>query len=173
MNSTATHPKPVATLTPLVPPTDPTQEYPMTTFELSDIDLDELATEPLAPDEPRRSGRDPDRPLDIGELVDVDESLEARAPVARCADGNGTMTGLFFSDHVVDIARAKAMCALCPLRLECLADALEREEPWGVWGGELISGGRIVANKRPCGRPPKNPRPEVVYDEMGPVAIPA
>ncbi len=65
------------------------------------------------------------------------------------------------------------MCALCPLRFACLADALEREEPWGVWGGELISGGRIVANKRPCGRPPKHPRPEVVYDEMGPVAIPA
>ena len=141
------------------------QEYPMNTLD----QLADFATEPLAPDEPRPPGRDPDQRLDAS----VDESLEARAPVARCADGNGTMTGLFFSDHVVDIARAKAMCALCPLRLECLASALEREEPWGVWGGELISGGRIVANKRPCGRPPKHPRPEIVYDEMGPVAIPA
>ncbi len=88
---------------------------------------------------------------------------------ARCADGNGTMTGLFFSDHIVDIARAKAMCALCPRRADCLAGALEREEPWGVWGGELLSGGRIIADKRPCGRPPKHPRPEIVYDEMGPV----
>ncbi len=144
---------------------DPNQEYPMNTLELAE--LDGLAAEPLAPDEPRPPGRDPDHD------ADADESLEARAPVARCADGNGTMTGLFFSDNVVDIARAKAMCALCPLRLDCLADALEREEPWGVWGGELLSGGRIVTNKRPCGRPPKHPRPEVVYDEMGPVAIPA
>ncbi|HSL72894.1 MAG TPA: WhiB family transcriptional regulator [Ilumatobacteraceae bacterium] len=95
----------------------------------------------------------------------------ARAPVARCADGHGTMTGLFFSDNVVDIARAKAMCGLCPLQASCLAGALEREEPWGVWGGELLSGGRIIANKRPCGRPPKHPRPAVVIDELGPVAV--
>ena len=94
-----------------------------------------------------------------------------RTPVARRADGHGTMTGLFFSDNVVDIARAKAMCGLCSLQASCLAGALEREEPWGVWGGELLSGGRFIANKRPCGRPPKNPRPPVVIDELGPVAV--
>jgi WhiB family redox-sensing transcriptional regulator len=92
-------------------------------------------------------------------------------PGARCADGHGTMTGLFFSDHIADIARAKAMCELCPLKASCLEGALERQEPWGVWGGELLSGGRIIANKRPSGRPPKHPRPEVVYDEMGPVGV--
>ncbi len=124
---------------------------------------------PLAPDSPRPPGRD----VSIEAAADesIDESLAARTPVARCADGNGTLTALFFSDHVVDIARAKAMCALCPLRFDCLQGALEREEPWGVWGGELLSGGRIIANKRPCGRPPKHPRPEVVYDEMGPVGV--
>lgn len=153
----------------------------MTTLDRTAVDLDELATDTLAPDERRPPGRDrdPEEPpvsLEIDDTeaeADTDESLAARAPVARCADGNGTLVGLFFSDNVIDIARAKAMCALCPLRIDCLADALEREEPWGVWGGELLSGGRIVTNKRPCGRPPKNPRPEVVYDEMGPVAIPA
>ena len=114
---------------------------------------------------------DPDilRPPDELRDETFDEPGAVRAPVARCADGNGTMVGLFFSDHVVDIARAKAMCALCPLQQQCLAGALEREEPWGVWGGQLLSGGRIIADKRPCGRPPKVPRPEVVYDEMGPV----
>ena len=107
-------------------------------------------------------------------LIEADEERPAqpvRDPAPRCADGNGTMTGLFFSDHVADIARAKAMCQLCGLKESCLAGALEREEPWGVWGGELLSGGRIIANKRPCGRPPKPPRPEVVYDEMGPVGV--
>jgi hypothetical protein len=104
----------------------------------------------------------------------LDEALEPRplkAPVARCADGHGTMVGLFFSDNIIDIARAKAMCGLCPLKATCLADALEREEPWGVWGGELLSGGRIIANKRACGRPPTRPRPEMVIDEMGPVGV--
>ena len=94
-----------------------------------------------------------------------------RAPVARCADGNGTMTGLFFSDNVIDIARAKAMCGLCPLQGACLSEAIERQEPWGVWGGELLSGGRVVTNKRACGRPPKHPRPEVIIDELGPVSV--
>ena len=85
----------------------------------------------------------------------------------RCADGNGTLTPLFFSDDLVDIGRAKAMCEKCALKANCLADAISREEPWGVWGGELLLNGRIVTSKRACGRPPKNPRPTVVYDEMG------
>ncbi|MFW2336250.1 WhiB family transcriptional regulator [Ilumatobacter sp.] len=101
------------------------------------------------------------------QLQPIDETLVSTVAVARCADGNGTLTPLFFSDHVLDIARAKAICARCALAESCLRDALEREEPWGVWGGELLSGGRIVANKRPGGRPPKRPRPPVIVDEFG------
>ncbi|MEJ7563170.1 MAG: WhiB family transcriptional regulator [Ilumatobacteraceae bacterium] len=86
-----------------------------------------------------------------------------RRPPARprCADGNGTLTPLFFSDDVIDIARAKAICAKCPLAVSCLSGAQERAEPWGVWGGELLLSGRIVRNKRPCGRrqaPPSRAR---------------
>ena len=115
--------------------------------------------------------REPDSPRPPGDASEPVVEQPARTPVARCADGHGTLSALFFSDNVIDIARAKAMCGLCPLRAECLAGALEREEPWGVWGGELLSGGRIIANKRPCGRPPKHPRPELVIDELGPVAV--
>ena len=104
---------------------------------------------------------------DIIQLQHVDEVSVSTKPIARCADGNGTLTPLFFSDHVLDIARAKAICGKCALRESCLADAIDREEPWGVWGGELLSMGRIVANKRPGGRPPKRPRPPVVVDELG------
>lgn len=30
---------------------------------------------------------------------------------------------------------AKALCARCPVQRECLDGALERDEPYGVWGG--------------------------------------
>lgn len=86
---------------------------------------------------------------------------------ARCADGNGTLTPLFFSDNILDIARAKAICGRCAIRSACLDDALQREEPWGVWGGELLSGGRVVVVKRPGGRPPTIQRAPVLVDEMG------
>lgn len=89
---------------------------------------------------------------------------------ARCADGNGTLSALFFSDDQIDIARAKAICSRCTQRAACLEAALEREEPWGVWGGELLDTGRIVVHKRPRGRPPKHARPPLVIDE---VPIPA
>jgi WhiB family redox-sensing transcriptional regulator len=95
----------------------------------------------------------------------VSDITAVRAP-ARCADGNGTLTPLFFSDDVIDIARAKAICAKCPRTATCLQDALDRAEPWGVWGGELLDNGRIVVHKRPRGRPPKHPRPVLVVDEV-------
>jgi len=98
------------------------------------------------------------------------DAVDERSVSARCADGNGTLTPLFFSDDLIDIGRAKAICGKCELAASCLAGALERQEPWGVWGGELLENGRIVANKRPCGRPPRRPRPELIIDEMGVVA---
>jgi len=88
---------------------------------------------------------------------------------ARCNDGAGTMTGLFFSEELQDIARAKAICAECPVIAPCLAGALARREPWGVWGGQLLLNGKILAQKRRRGRPPKHPRPE---DQLPEIPIP-
>jgi WhiB family redox-sensing transcriptional regulator len=48
----------------------------------------------------------------------------------------------------------------------CLAGALERAESWGVWGGQLLVDGVIVAIKRGRGRPPKHPRPQIIVDEV-------
>jgi WhiB family redox-sensing transcriptional regulator len=62
---------------------------------------------------------------------------------------------LWFSDAPVDLERAKALCAECPVRHACLTGALERREPIGVWGGQIFDNGRIVSYKRPRGRPPK------------------
>lgn len=102
---------------------------------------------------------------DTVETVIPETPVSVRAPQARCADGHGTLTHLFFSDDVMDIARAKAICSKCQLTSSCLESALDRAEPWGVWGGELLENGRIVVHKRPRGRPPKHPRPVLVVDE--------
>jgi WhiB family redox-sensing transcriptional regulator len=63
---------------------------------------------------------------------------------------------LFFAESPQDVEQAKAMCRGCRARLACLAGALERREPWGVWGGELLMDGAIVPRKRPRGRPRKD-----------------
>jgi WhiB family transcriptional regulator, redox-sensing transcriptional regulator len=62
---------------------------------------------------------------------------------------------LFFAESPDDVELAKSICADCPARAACLADALERREPWGVWGGELFIAGVVVPRKRPRGRPRK------------------
>ena len=51
---------------------------------------------------------------------------------------------------------AKALCTDCPVQALCLAGALDRREPWGVWGGELFLQGVVIPRKRPRGRPRKN-----------------
>ena len=63
---------------------------------------------------------------------------------------------LFFAETPQDVELAKAMCLTCPVRRECLAGALERREPWGVWGGQLVVAGVVVPRKRPRGRPRKS-----------------
>ncbi len=78
---------------------------------------------------------------------------------ALCNDGTGELAALFFSEQLDDIARAKAVCAACPVRESCFEGALARREPYGVWGGHLFFKGKVLAMKRPRGRPPKDPRP--------------
>lgn len=63
---------------------------------------------------------------------------------------------LWFAERCDDVERAKAACHACPLQAACLAGAIERAEPWGVWGGEVFVDGRIVARKRGRGRPRKD-----------------
>ncbi len=89
--------------------------------------------------------------------VDVaDEEAAVDWSLARCKDGAATMVALFFSEQIDDIARAKQVCTLCPVVEACLDGALERREPWGVWGGELFLQGVVIPRKRPRGRPRKN-----------------
>lgn len=66
---------------------------------------------------------------------------------------------LWFSELPRDLERAKDLCRTCPQVRPCLAGALHRREPWGVWGGEIFQGGSVVPRKRTAGRPRKHERP--------------
>lgn len=62
---------------------------------------------------------------------------------------------LWFAEQAPQMAEAKVLCGSCPLATACLQGAIDREEPWGVWGGEIIVDGKIVTQKRGRGRPRK------------------
>jgi WhiB family redox-sensing transcriptional regulator len=63
---------------------------------------------------------------------------------------------LWFAEASTDLERAKALCSACPVRLTCLAVAVDRQAYAGVWGGQIFERGRIVPDKRPRGRPRKH-----------------
>jgi len=80
----------------------------------------------------------------------LDDRSEFGAIPCRAHDAE-----LCFAESPADVELAKSLCTGCPVRSACLAGALERREPWGVWGGQLLVQGAIVARKRPRGRPRK------------------
>ncbi|OBJ51128.1 WhiB family transcriptional regulator [Mycobacterium sp. 1423905.2] len=77
-------------------------------------------------------------------------------PALPCHRGD---PDLWFAEAPADLERAKTLCIGCPIRRDCLAEAVERAEPWGVWGGEIFERGAIVGRKRPRGRPRKGGSP--------------
>jgi hypothetical protein len=98
----------------------------------------------------------------------VDVAIDRQA---RCADPRAALTHLFFSEDILELARARAICSTCAVRQACLARALERREPYGIWGGHMVIDGELVPDKRGRGRPPKVPRPRLVVDEITGVPI--
>ncbi len=49
-------------------------------------------------------------------------------------DDDGT-AGYSHEEYEEAYGPAKAICAVCPVRVKCLDHALEKKERWGVWGG--------------------------------------
>jgi WhiB family redox-sensing transcriptional regulator len=45
--------------------------------------------------------------------------------------------------------RAKSICGGCPVRVECLADALDNRVEFGVWGGMTERERRALLRRRP------------------------
>lgn len=87
----------------------------------------------------------------LGQLHDqLQDNLDSQVP-CKVQDPE-----LWFAELPADVEHAKALCQACPVRQLCLSGALERREPWGVWGGELFLQGVVIPRKRPRGRPRKN-----------------
>ncbi|MFF2041207.1 WhiB family transcriptional regulator [Kitasatospora sp. NPDC058170] len=89
--------------------------------------------------------------VSLMQLTSIDQAEALGQPIpCRTFDPE-----VFFAETPADVEYAKSLCGTCPVKEACLSGALERREPWGVWGGELFVQGVIVARKRPRGRPRK------------------
>lgn len=90
------------------------------------------------------------------QVVDINDAKGLALALAACNDNASGLVDLFFSEQISDIRLAKEICRTCPIRVACLEGALQRREPWGVWGGQLFVDGKVLPVKRPRGRPPKH-----------------
>jgi WhiB family redox-sensing transcriptional regulator len=88
---------------------------------------------------------------DLSRLHDVAGQVDVERLPCRVNDPE-----LWFAESPADVEFAKALCVDCPVRALCLTGALERREPWGVWGGQLFLQGVVIPRKRPRGRPRKD-----------------
>ena len=66
---------------------------------------------------------------------------------ARAACKGDTPDALFVRG--AEQNKAKQVCAGCPVRTECLAEALDNQIEWGVWGGMTERERRALLRKRP------------------------
>jgi len=64
--------------------------------------------------------------------------------LARCAE---TDPEIFFPEKGESVRPAKRVCAGCEVRAECLQDALDRGERFGVWGGLSERERRVLASQ--------------------------
>ncbi|WP_329128225.1 WhiB family transcriptional regulator [Streptomyces sp. NBC_01465] len=74
----------------------------------------------------------------------VDETPSWREKAA-C---RGTDAEQLFADSVQQ-KRAKALCNGCPVRVECLTEALDARVEFGVWGGMTERERRALLRRRP------------------------
>ena len=78
--------------------------------------------------------------------------------LSQCAS-DGALNYLFFSNNDIEIDKSKAICKTCDMQEPCLDGAIDRAEPFGVWGGQLMRNGIPVARRPRRGRPPKTTVP--------------
>ena len=92
------------------------------------------------------------RPAAALTQIEGQEFKELVAGLVPCRNNDPE---LWFAEQSAQVEQAKALCKECPLAAACLTGAMDRAEPWGVWGGEVFVDGVVVAKKRGRGRPRK------------------
>ncbi len=77
----------------------------------------------------------------------------------------GVTAAWFYSDTTADQRHAKAVCATCPARQQCLTVALTRRERHGIWGGTTWhERQRLIDQPNP---PPGRPRTSQAGENNG------
>lgn len=71
----------------------------------------------------------------------------------------GADPDLFFPERNGDVRPAKAICATCPVKRECLDYALETRQMFGIWGG-------LSEKQRKALRPRRRTNGELVQEEI-------
>lgn len=66
---------------------------------------------------------------------------------ASCGAGRLAPDALFVEGSAQ--REVRAVCMSCPVRLECLADALDSRTDFGVWGGMTERERRALLRRRP------------------------
>jgi WhiB family transcriptional regulator, redox-sensing transcriptional regulator len=105
-----------------------------------------------------RRGAGPRRPV-----ITPPPPRRPEPPLPVRAAGGGSLPcasapDLFFAEAPKAVMAARRLCQGCPERRACLAGAIQRGEPSGVWGGELFGHGQIVVPLAAPPPPPPAPR---------------
>ncbi|MGH8992981.1 MAG: WhiB family transcriptional regulator [Acidimicrobiia bacterium] len=80
--------------------------------------------------------------------LDEGTALRLREPWRERAACRGLDPELFFPVPGGSAGTAVAVCAGCPVRVECLAYALHAAEKFGVWGGQPEARRTVIRRKR-------------------------
>src|ERR1700745_3825970 len=91
-----------------------------------------------------RAGRRGDRP-DLRQRQDMTMWVQDWTPKAACRTSQPDQ--LFVKG--AKQSKAKQLCASCPVQTECLAEALDNQIEWGVWGGMTERERRALLRRKP------------------------
>ena len=83
-------------------------------------------------------------------MIDLDASPRTGSPAGWSVDAacrNSDPDALFVQGAAQN--RAKMICRACPVRIACLADALDNRVEFGVWGGLTERERRALLRRRP------------------------
>ena len=102
---------------------------------------------------PQRPMKEVTHPMQLTALLDYGSTATLTEGEIPCQSNDPE---LWFADTPAGVEFAKALCVSCPMIEACLEGALARREAAGVWGGQYVVDGVVLARKRPRGRPRKD-----------------